>query len=115
MVVPALVFLAVMGGGAGSNGWGIPMATDVAFALCALAALGSRAPTALVAFLLGVAVIDDIGAILVVAFYYSDPIALQKRMAETAGVDSIVELDTDHAPQLSATAELADALDAFAR
>jgi pimeloyl-ACP methyl ester carboxylesterase len=41
--------------------------------------------------------------------------ALQKRMAETAGVDSIVELDTDHAPQLSATAELADALDAFAR
>jgi NhaA family Na+:H+ antiporter len=52
------------------------MATDVAFALAALAALGSRVPMALVAFLLGVAVIDDIGAILVVAFYYTDAIAL---------------------------------------
>jgi NhaA family Na+:H+ antiporter len=76
MVLPALIYLAVMGGAAGSRGWGIPMATDVAFALAALAALGSRVPMALVAFLLGVAVIDDIGAILVVAFYYTDTIAL---------------------------------------
>ncbi len=76
MVVPAAIYLAVMGGADGSRGWGIPMATDVAFALAALAALGSRVPTTLVAFLLGVAVIDDIGAILVVAFYYTDAIAL---------------------------------------
>jgi NhaA family Na+:H+ antiporter len=76
MIVPALVFLAVMRGEPGANGWGIPMATDIAFALTALAALGSRVPPALTAFLLGVAVIDDIGAILVIAVYYTDGIAL---------------------------------------
>ncbi len=67
MVLPALIFLAVMGGEPGSRGWGVPMATDVAFALGALALLSRRVPSPLVAFLLGVAVIDDIGAILVVA------------------------------------------------
>ena len=76
MLLPALIFLAVMGGDDGSRGWGVPMATDVAFALGALALLSRRVPSALVAFLLGVAVIDDIGAILVVAFYYTDTIAL---------------------------------------
>ena len=76
MVVPALLFVAVMRGEPGANGWGIPMATDIAFALTALAALGSRVPPALTAFLLGVAVIDDIGAILVIAVYYTDGIAL---------------------------------------
>lgn len=76
MVLPAGIYLATMAGADGSRGWGIPMATDVAFALAALAALGSRVPASLVAFLLGVAVIDDIGAILVVAVYYTDTIAL---------------------------------------
>jgi NhaA family Na+:H+ antiporter len=92
MVLPALIFLAVMGGDPGSSGWGIPMATDVAFALGALAALGRRAPSALVAFLLGVAVIDDIGAILVVAFYYSDPIALGWLALALGGLAAIVAL-----------------------
>jgi NhaA family Na+:H+ antiporter len=90
MVLPALIFLAVMGGDAGSRGWGIPMATDVAFALGALAALGRRVPTALVAFLLGVAVIDDIGAILVVAFYYSDGVAAGWLVAAAGGLALIV-------------------------
>jgi NhaA family Na+:H+ antiporter len=90
MVVPALIFLAVMGGDAGSNGWGIPMATDVAFALSALAVLGRRVPSALVAFLLGVAVIDDIGAILVVAFYYSDGISAGWVAAAGGGLALIV-------------------------
>jgi NhaA family Na+:H+ antiporter len=76
MAVPALVFLAVIGGGEGGDGWGIPMATDVAFALGALAALGRRVPTGLVAFLLGVAVIDDVGAIVVIAIWYTDSLAL---------------------------------------
>ena len=76
MVVPAAIFLAFTVGGPEANGWGIPMATDVAFALGALAALGSRVPMALVAFLLGVAVIDDIGAILVVALFYSGGVHL---------------------------------------
>ncbi len=76
IVLPALIFLVVMGGEDGSRGWGIPMATDVAFALGALALLSRRVPSPLVAFLLGVAVIDDIAAILVVAFYYTDTITL---------------------------------------
>ena len=92
MVLPAIVFLGVMGGDAGSRGWGIPMATDVAFALGALAALGSRVPAALVAFLLGVAVIDDIGAIVVVAFYYTDVIHLAWLAAALLGLALIVAL-----------------------
>ena len=86
MVVPALVFLAVTAGGEGSNGWGIPMATDVAFALGALAALGSRVPSGLVAFLLGVAVIDDIGAIIVIAVYYSGSLAYGWMAAAVVGL-----------------------------
>ncbi len=76
VVLPALIYVALSGGGDATRGWGIPMATDVAFALAALAALGRRVPTALVAFLLGVAVIDDIVAILVVAVYYTDAVLL---------------------------------------
>ena len=86
MVVPALVFLAVIGGGEGARGWGIPMATDVAFALGALAALGRRVPTGLVAFLLGVAVIDDIGAILVIAIYYTESLAFGWLAAAVCGL-----------------------------
>jgi NhaA family Na+:H+ antiporter len=76
MVAPAVLFLAVTAGSGDGRGWGIPMATDVAFALAALTALGSRVPSSLTAFLLGVAVIDDIGAILVIAVYYTDGVAL---------------------------------------
>jgi len=75
MVLPAAIFLAVTAGGTGADGWGIPIATDVAFALAALAALGARVPAPLVAFLLGVAVIDDILAIGVIAVFYTDTIS----------------------------------------
>jgi Na+:H+ antiporter, NhaA family len=92
MVVPALVFLAVIGGGDGARGWGIPMATDVAFALGALAALGRRVPTGLVAFLLGVAVIDDIGAILVIAVYYTDTLAFGWLAAALCGLVAMAAL-----------------------
>lgn len=92
MVVPALVFLTVVGGGDGARGWGIPMATDVAFAVGALTAFGSRVPPGLVAFLLGVAVIDDIGAILVIAVYYSDALALGWLAAALCGLAAMVAL-----------------------
>lgn len=92
MVLPAAIYLAVMGGDSGSRGWGIPMATDVAFALGALALLSRRVPTALVAFLLGVAVIDDIGAILVVAFYYTETISLVWLAAALIGLAAILVL-----------------------
>lgn len=71
MVVPALVFLAVVGGGDAARGWGIPMATDIAFAVGVLAVLGRRAPIGLKVFLLTLAIVDDIGAIAVIAIFYS--------------------------------------------
>lgn len=75
MLLPAGIFLAIAAGSPAVDGWGIPMATDVAFALAVLAALGSRVPQSLWAFLLGVAVIDDIGAIIVIAVAYSGGIS----------------------------------------
>jgi len=71
MVVPALVYLAFNAGGSGSHGWGIPMATDIAFALGILVVAGSALPRNLRSFLLTLAIVDDIGAILVIAVAYS--------------------------------------------
>lgn len=72
MIVPAAVFLAVSAGTPGaSSGWAIPMATDIAFALAVLAVTGSRLPESLRVFLLTLAVVDDLGAIAVIAVFYS--------------------------------------------
>jgi NhaA family Na+:H+ antiporter len=71
MVVPALVFLAVTSGTPAARGWAIPMATDVAFALGVIALLGRRVPDAARLLLLAVAVVDDIGSILVIAVFYT--------------------------------------------
>jgi NhaA family Na+:H+ antiporter len=71
MVVPALVYLAINAGGAGQRGWGIPMATDIAFALGALTLASRFAPPSLKPLLLTLAIVDDIGAILVIALFYS--------------------------------------------
>ncbi len=71
MALPALIFLAVNPTGAYRKGWGVPMATDIAFAVGVLALLGKRVPAALRILLLALAIIDDIGAILVIAIFYS--------------------------------------------
>lgn len=71
MIVPALVYLAVQGGGPGRSGWGVPMATDIAFVVGFLALLGPRVPLGLKILLLTLAIVDDIGAILVIALAYS--------------------------------------------
>ena len=77
MVVPALVYLAVSASDESARpGWAVPMATDIAFALAVLAVLGSRLPTSLRAFLLTLAVVDDLGAIAVIAIGFTDDVDL---------------------------------------
>ncbi|MFP5327579.1 MAG: Na+/H+ antiporter NhaA, partial [Acidimicrobiia bacterium] len=74
MVVPGALYALFNAGGPGSEGWGIPMATDIAFAVGVLSLLGSRAPSGLKLFLLTLAIVDDIGAIAVIAVFYSEGI-----------------------------------------
>jgi Na+:H+ antiporter, NhaA family len=77
MIVPALIYLALTGAlPVERTGWGIPMATDIAFALAVLAIMGRGLPLALRAFLLTLAVVDDLGAITVIAIFYSDTFQL---------------------------------------
>ncbi len=86
MIVPALIFVAVNSSMERGDltGWGIPMATDIAFALAVLAVFGRRLPVALRAFLLTLAVVDDLGAIAVIAIFYSDKFSLPWFLAAIA-------------------------------
>ncbi len=76
MIFPALIYSSINSGGAGAAGWGIPMATDIAFAISALVLLGKRIPVALVTFLVALAIVDDLGAVLVIAIFYTEQINL---------------------------------------
>ncbi len=72
MIAPAAIYLAFQGGHPGERGWGIPMATDIAFVVGCMAILGDRVPHGLRVMLLSLAIVDDIGAILVIAIAYTD-------------------------------------------
>jgi NhaA family Na+:H+ antiporter len=89
MVVPALLYVGTvhaLGDAEAAVGWGIPMATDIAFALAVLAVMGSKLPVALRAFLLTLAVVDDLGAILVIAVFYSHGFSVVPFVLSVAGL-----------------------------
>jgi NhaA family Na+:H+ antiporter len=75
MIVPASLYALTNGGGMAARGWAIPMATDIAFALGALALVAPRAPAGLKVFLAALAIVDDMGAVLVIAIFYTGEIA----------------------------------------
>jgi len=74
MIFPAIIYLSINYGAESANGWGIPMATDIAFAISALVLLGKRVSPALVTFLVALAIVDDLGAVIVIAMFYTEQI-----------------------------------------
>jgi Na+:H+ antiporter, NhaA family len=92
MAVPALIYAAVNAGRPGAAGWGVPMATDIAFALGVLALLGPRVPAELKVFLLALAVVDDVGSIVVVAVFYAGEVRLGALLAAAALVLLVVAM-----------------------
>ncbi len=76
MIVPALLYVAVNASTPSISGWGIPMATDIAFAIGALSLLGTRIPKSLVTFLIALAIVDDLGAVAVIALFYTNDLNL---------------------------------------
>ena len=94
MVVPALIYAAInLNDPVALRGWGIPMATDIACALGILVLLGSRMPVAMKIFLTAVAIIDDLGAILVIAFFYTDNLSLTMLLAAAGGAVVLLALN----------------------
>ena len=91
MAVPAAVYVAINSGGEGSAGWGIPMATDIAFAVGVLALMGRRVPGSLKVFLLTLAIVDDIGAIAIIAIFYTDDLSTAW-LAVAAGIVLVLVL-----------------------
>lgn len=76
MLVPVIIYIAINPEGSTFDGWGIPMATDIAFALGALALLGNRIPKSLLTFLVALAIVDDLGAVIVIALFYTETISI---------------------------------------
>jgi NhaA family Na+:H+ antiporter len=91
-ILPAAIFLALTAGGSGSDGWGIPMATDIAFAIGVLGLLGDRISSGVKLLMLTIAIVDDIIAISVIALFYSEDISPAWLLAALAGLAAVLLL-----------------------
>lgn len=90
MIVPALIFVALNHEGSTARGWGIPMATDIAFAVGVLSLFGRRIPNEIKVFLLALAIVDDLGAILVIAIFYAGELHVAYLAVAALGLGAIV-------------------------
>src|SRR5690606_14277969 len=93
MAVPALVYLSFNLGSGASHGWAIPAATDIAFALGVISLLGPRVPTSLKVFLAALAIIDDLGAVIVIGLFYTTGVVLMDLGLAAAVVAALIALN----------------------
>ena len=98
MIIPAILYFTLNRSGSGARGWGIPMATDIGFAMGVLALLGKRIPSNLRVFMLALAIVDDVGAILVIAFFYTPKISLSALAAAGALLALLIVIAMRRAP-----------------
>ncbi|ODJ90681.1 Na(+)/H(+) antiporter NhaA [Pseudomonas viridiflava] len=102
MVVPALIYIAMNTGNAEAlNGWAIPMATDIAFALGVLALLGKRVPVSLKLFLMTLAIIDDLGAIIVIALVYSGELSQLSLILAAVSIIALIAMNRSGVSRLA--------------
>ena len=101
MLIPAFIYYIVNAGGPGTHGWGIPMATDIAFSLGCLMILGDRIPTSLKVFLLAMAIVDDLGAIIVIAVFYTSEIVMPYLLLTVVVTAALIALNIFKVRKLS--------------
>jgi NhaA family Na+:H+ antiporter len=93
MVVPVLIYISINPEGHTFDGWGVPMATDIAFALGTLALLGKRIPKNLLTFLVALAIVDDLGAVMVIAVFYTETINIQALVVAAVMLGLLIALN----------------------